>query len=71
MDEGDQRGAALNGLRLVEVGVGDRETIARGHVAVGVIGEGGVDDAAGDRRHRMREGLLRRRADVNAGDLLG
>ena len=34
-----------------------RQAVAPGLVAIGVIGEGGVDDAAGDRRHRMREGL--------------
>ena len=40
-------------------GIGQRQAVAADLVAIGVIGEGGVDDAAGDRRHRMREGLPR------------
>ena len=33
-------------------GIVQRQAITSGLVAIGVIGEGGVDDAAGDRRHR-------------------
>ena len=45
-------------------GIGQRQGVAAGLVAIGVIGEGGVDDAARDRRHRMREGPPRRRVAV-------
>jgi NADPH-dependent 2,4-dienoyl-CoA reductase/sulfur reductase-like enzyme len=40
-----------------------------GHVAVGVIRECGVDDAAGDRRRRMRDRLACRRIAIIADDL--
>ncbi len=36
-------------LRLVEGGIGDRQAVASGHIAIGVIGERHVDHAAGDR----------------------
>ena len=49
MREGDQRRAAGDGRRLVERGIGQRQAVAADLVAIGVIGEGGVDDAAGDR----------------------
>jgi hypothetical protein len=42
-------------LGLVEGGVGDGETVARRQIAVGIVGEGGVDDAAGDRGDRVRD----------------
>ena len=38
-------------------GIAQRQTVAAGLIAIGVIGEGGVDDAAGDRCDRMRERL--------------
>ena len=38
-------------------GIGQCQAVAAGLIAVGVIGEGGVDDAAGDRGRRMRKGL--------------
>ena len=47
-------------------GIGQRQAVAAGLIAIGVIGEGGVDDAAGDRRDRMREGLAGRRIGVIA-----
>ena len=38
-------------------GIGQRQAVAGVLIAIAVIGEGGVDDdAAGDRRDRMREG---------------
>ena len=40
-------------------------------IAIGVIGEGGVDDASGDRRDRMREGLAGRRIGIGAHIRLG
>ena len=66
MRKGDQRRTASDGRWLVERGIGQRQAVATGLIAVGVIGEGGVDDAAGDARHRMREGLAGRRIAVIA-----
>ena len=66
MRERDQRRAAGNGRRLVERSIGQRQAVTAGLIAVGVIGEGGVDDAARDRCDRMRERLARRRIGVIA-----
>ena len=49
MREGDQRRTAGDGRRLVERGIGQRQAVAGRLIAIGVIGEGGVDDAARDR----------------------
>ena len=40
-------------------GIGQGQAVAAGLIAIGVIGEGGVDDAARDRCDRMRERLAR------------
>ena len=61
MRKGDQRRATSDGRRLVEGGIGQRQAVAAGLIAIGVIGEGGVDDATGNARYRMREGLASRR----------
>ena len=66
MRKGDQRRAAGDGCRLVERGIGQRQAVAAGLIAVGVIGEGRVDDAAGDRCDRMRERLAGLRIGVIA-----
>jgi hypothetical protein len=66
MRKGDRRYAAGDGRRLVERGIGQRQAVAGRLIAIGVIGEGGVDDAAGDRRHRMRERLAGGRVDIGA-----
>ena len=49
MEEDDLAGAAGDALRLVEGGVADRQAVARRHVAIGVVREGGVDRAARDK----------------------
>ncbi len=49
VSKADLIGAPCDGRRLVEGRVGDGQTVAGGHIAVGVIGESGVDDATRDR----------------------
>ena len=44
--EADRGGAARDGGGLVVGGVGDTQSVARGHVALGVVAEGGVDHLA-------------------------
>ena len=66
MEEDDQVRAAGDGLRLVEGSVADRQAVARRHIAIGIVRKGGVDRAAGNRGHRMREELARRRIAVIA-----
>jgi len=45
--------------RLVEGGIGDREAVARGHVALEAVGECRVDRPAGYGGHPMRQRLTR------------
>lgn len=54
MVEADGGRAARDGGRLVEGGVVDGEPAARGQVAVGIIGVGGVEHAPADARHAVR-----------------
>ena len=64
--EGDLGGAALDGRRLVVGGVGDRQAVAREHVALGVVAEGGVDHPARDGGDAVRPGLAGGRVAVGA-----
>ncbi len=65
-----ERGGALRDSgRYVPRGVGDGAPRARRHVAVEVVGEGGIGNTvhgAGDRGHRMRPRLFGRRVAVSA-----
>ena len=40
-------------LRFVEGGVADRQTVARRHIAIGVVAEGRIDHATEDQEHRI------------------
>jgi hypothetical protein len=60
------RGAAADHGRLVVGGVAGRHAIAAGAVALGVIGEGGVDQPAGDAGDGVRLRLAGGRVGVGA-----
>jgi len=69
--EGNRGGAAGDLRGLVEGGIADGEPIAADLVAVGVIGKGGVDDAARDACDRMRKRLAGRGIAIGADIGLG
>src|SRR5260221_12926895 len=63
----EQRACPLGDRRrLVVGGVADAAAEASGLVAVGVVGEGGVDQPAADARHRMGKSRARERIRIGA-----